>query len=356
MIRLTVILGCILALLIIAFACKNSAVKPPIGAAPVSPVPGMKDKINGITMVAPPRPFSADPMLPVQAVGGSWIATIPYAFTRIGIPDVRYNAFSGQWWGERAEGVRETIRLAHQAGIKVMLKPQVYVPYGWTGTLDYPSDEQWSQWEAAYEKYLLPFAAMADSMQVELFCIGTEFRTAISKRPQFWRNLIAKVRQQYKGKLVYSSNWDDWEQVPFWKDLDYIGLSGYFPLAEGDTPSVDSLKVAWKPICSRLRAFSTQMNKPVLFTEFGYLSVDGCGWRNWELEARVNALAINQQAQANCYEALFETFHSEPWWAGSFLWKWFPNGQGHEGYPERDYTPQGKLAEYTLKRWYRPNN
>lgn len=52
---------------------------------------------------------------------------------------------------------------------------------------------------------------------------------------------------------------------------------------------------------------------------------------------------INEQAQANCFEALFSTFQPEDWWAGGFMWKWFPNMRGHEGYPERDYTPQGKF-------------
>jgi hypothetical protein len=31
----------------------------------------------------------------------------------------------------------------------------------------------------------------------------------------------------------------------------------------------------------------------------------------------------------------------------------FPNMRGHEGYPERDYTPQGKMAEEILRKWYR---
>ncbi|MCB9332001.1 MAG: hypothetical protein H6574_13045 [Lewinellaceae bacterium] len=61
---------------------------------------------------------------------------------------------------------------------------------------------------------------------------------------------------------------------------------------------------------------------------------------------------INEQAQANCLEALLSTMQAEPWWAGGFLWKWFPNGRGHEGYPERDYTPQGKVGEAVLRRWY----
>ncbi len=94
------------------------------------------------------------------------------------------------------------------------------------------------------------------------------------------------------------------------------------------------------------------MKKPILFTEYGYLSVDGCAWKGWEVESKVNQMPINQQAQANAIGALWNTFSQEPWWAGGFLWKWFPEMQGHEGYPERDYTPQGKIAQDTLKYWH----
>jgi hypothetical protein len=234
-----------------------------------------------------------------------------------------------------------------------MLKPQVYVPNGWTGALDFKTDEDWSQWEAAYERYILRFAALADSTNTELFCIGTEFNNAIQKRPQFWTSVIKKIKKVYRGKLTYSSNWDDWARVPFWNELDYIGLGGYFPLVDATTPEVASLKTAWKPILERLKTLSLEKGKPVLFTEFGYLSVDGCGWRNWELESGIEGRSINEQAQANCLEALFSTFQPETWWAGGFLWKWFPNMRGHEGYPERDYTPQGKLGEGVLKKWYK---
>ncbi|MBL7775911.1 MAG: hypothetical protein JNK89_07895 [Saprospiraceae bacterium] len=308
--------------------------------------------ICGLTLVAPPEPFAENPMPAVQQAGAGWIAVVPYAFTRPGQAAVRYSETGKHWWGERPEGVRETIRLAHAAGLKVMLKPQVYLPRSWTGALHFESDADWSAWETDYERYILRMARLADSTQVDLFCLGTEFRTSVARNPGFWSELIRKVRDCYAGKLVYSANWDDWEQVPFWAQLDYIGLSGYFPLVEGATPEVEALKVAWKPICQRLAAFSQKTGRPVLFTEYGYLSVDGCGWRNWELEADIRSRPINEQAQANCLEALHATLQAETWWAGGFLWKWFPNMRGHEGYPERDYTPQGKLGEAVLKKWY----
>jgi hypothetical protein len=334
--------------------CKNSNASTPASLTTSSSgVKSTDRKIAGLTMVAPPRPFPTDPMPQIQLVGAGWIAAVPYAFTRPGEANVHYHADGGgQWWGETPAGTAETILTAHRSGIKVMLKPQVYIPGGWTGALDFGTDQEWEQWEAGYTQYIMHMALIADTTHADLFCIGTEFNNAINKRTNYWRKLIVQIKTRYHGKLVYSSNWDDWESVPFWNDLDYIGLGGYFPLIEAETPTVEALCEAWRPIRDRLKKFSQQQNRPVLFTEFGYLSVSNCGWRNWELENGIKSRPINEQAQANCFDALFSTFFTESWWAGGFLWKWFPNGQGHEGYPERDYTPQGKLSETIIKKWY----
>jgi len=333
--------------ILLAAFCNRT--KPAIQA---SVLPTSGEKMMGLTFVAPPEPFSNNPMPAVKSMGAGWIAVVPYAFTRPGNPHVQYNEGGWQWWGERPEGVAESIRLAHENGLRVMLKPQVYVPGSWTGMLRFDTPEAWASWELDYSNYILNMAKLGAEQGAELFCIGTEFRTAIAERPAYWSELIKQVRAVFPGKLVYSANWDDWEQAPFWTELDYIGLSSYFPLVEGATPDVEAMKTAWEPIRNKLKAFSQKKDKPVLFTEYGYLSVDGCGWRNWELEKNIEQRAINEQAQANAYEALFQTFHAESWWAGGFLWKWFPNMRGHEGYPERDYTPQGKKGEEIIRKWY----
>ena len=331
-------------------ACSQPTPKQIQAGPPIAP--DTSEKINGLTFVAPPEPFTENPMPAVKAVGASWIAVVPYAFTRPGTPSVHYRISGGQWWGERPEGVRESIRLAHTQGIKVMLKPQVYVPGSWTGLINFQNTADWEKWEAEYEAYILLMADIAKTEQADMFCIGTEFNNPIQKRPEYWKALIGKIRARYPGKLVYSSNWDDWSRVPFWDQLDYIGLSGYFPLVQAETPDMAALQHAWKPICEQLKTYSARYNKPVLFTEYGYLSVDSCSWRNWELERGIEQRRINEQAQANCIDALHATLQGESWWAGGFIWKWFPNMRGHEGYPERDYTPQGKAGEAVLRKWF----
>jgi hypothetical protein len=352
-----IILFSLILLGILASACQFFVQKKEVKKAePViekKPSVVFSEKINGLTMVAPWAPFTDDPMAEVKSISANWIAVVPYAFTPSNGPArVVYNQHGQQWWGERPEGIAETVRRAHESSLSVMLKPQVYIDNNWTGSLEYTDQKDAENWEADYEKYILNMAQLAENQRIMLFCIGTEFRGMIGKRPEFWFQLIEKIRAIYHGKLTYSANWDDWSKVPFWSKLDFVGLGGYFPLVDEKEPSVEKIVAAWQPIRAQLQAFSDSLQKPILFTEYGYLTVDNCSWRNWELESNINSRPINQLAQANAMHALHTVFQKETWWAGGFLWKWFPNGMGHEGYPERDYTPQGKQSEVILKKWF----
>ena len=185
-----------------------------------------------------------------------------------------------------------------------------------------------------------------------MFCVGTEFKISVKKRPHFWKQLIEDMRCRYTGKLVYSSNWDNYDNVSFWEDLDYVGISSYFPLSSAATPTESDLKKEWQSKIKLFRKFYRKAGKQILFTEYGYLSVDGCAGKTWELEKKVHSLPINEQAQANAFQSLYSQLWDEEFWAGGFIWKWFPEGMGHEGYVPRDYTPQDKKAERVIAQWF----
>lgn len=311
----------------------------------------LAQKLKGVTVVAPPDAYKSNIITPLQDIGVDFIKVVPYGFTRKGKTNVTFNV-PMQWWGEKEEGVIETIRLAKKDDIGVMLKPQIYIPGGWVGELDFKTEREWLTWESNYRKFIFHFVDIAVRENIEIFCIGTEFKRSVEERPEFWSNLIVDIRKEFCGKLTYSANWDNYKKIKFWKELDFIGVSSYFPLSEEKTPSVTSLVQAWKPIVKELRSYSNKLNVPILFTEYGYLSVDGCAGKTWELEKKVRSLNINEQAQANALEALYTVFWKEDFWAGGFMWKWFPEGKGHEGYIERDYTPQDKKSIQVMQSWF----
>ena len=280
--------------------------------------------MKGVSLVAPSKPFPSDPMVSLNELGANWVTTIPYAFSKKGEPSVYFNN-GYQWWGERPEGIIETIRLAQENNLKVVVKPQVWIRGGWVGEVDFRKEEDWKQWEKDYTNYIMTFAEIADSMNVEVLCIGTEYKIAVQKREKYWRGLIRAIKKIYKGKLTYASNWDEYELVPFWDELDFVGIDTYFPLVDSKTPTIKELKKAWQPILKKLRKFHQKTGKPIVFTEYGYMSIDGCAHKNWEIESKRTEVPLNQQAQANAIEALFEVFWQEEWWGGGFLWKWYGN-------------------------------
>lgn len=307
-------------------------------------------KINGITFEAPHRAIGLESMQPLKAVNASWVALTPFAFSSANKPHLVFDQ-PRQWWGERSEGITETVGYAQTLGLKIMIKPHVWVRgQGWPGEFELTSNADWERWEQNYRDYIISYARLADSLDVDLYCIGTEFRKATVQRPQFWKALIAEVKTLYDGKLTYAANWDNYENISFWEEFDYIGVDAYFPVSSRQTPPVDQLIEGWQDTKILLKEFSEQNAIPILFTEFGYRSIDHAAGGDWNYN--LDSLAVNEQAQANAYRALFESFWGEPWFAGGFIWKWHAFPEHRTRRPDRRFTPQGKRAEKTIRNWY----
>ncbi len=309
-------------------------------------------RVSGMTLIAPPDEFAEDPFPPLVENNVKWIGVVPYSFIRRGDAKVQFGNANHQWWGETPEGVKETIRLAKIHNLNIMLKPQVWIQGSWVGEMDYETEEEWAIWENSYREYILAFAKIAQENEVEIFCIGTEFKIAALEREGYWRSLIREVRDVYCGSLTYCSNWDHYDKIPFWKELDMIGISAYFPLTEKKTPTVKELVKLWKPVKQKLEKFSEKNKKPILFAEYGYLSIDGCAGKTWELEQVRTVTPVNEQAQANALEALYTTFYQQDFWAGCVMWKWWDWVKENNDYMQREYTPRWKKGEIVLRDWY----
>jgi hypothetical protein len=204
-------------------------------------------------------------------------------------------------------------------------------------------------WEDSYRTYILSFAEIADSVDAELFCIGTEYRFAAKKREAFWRQLIKEVREIYDGPLTYAANWDNYENVKFWDDLDYIGIDGYFPVSKEQNPSFETMKSGWEEVTKGLKKFSQEWDRKIIFTEYGFKSSEYNVSGLQDEKTKVP----NMENQFNGYRALFETIWMEDFFAGGFLWKWtfFPN-EKNSGTTNSRYTPQGKPAYGLIRDVY----
>jgi hypothetical protein len=196
---------------------------------------------------------------------------------------------------------------------------------------------------------VLTYARVADSLGVEMYCIGTEMDNFVDKRPQFWQSLIQQVRKVYRGPLTYADNWGHYRQSPFWESLDYIGVDAYFPLSPEQHPSVAALENGWTKHLEELENFAAKHQKPILFTEIGYRSVDFTADKPWE---SYRESPENYALQADAYQAFFGKVWPQKWLAGVFFWKWFLyEPHHHDGLDA--YSPQTKPAEKVLELGFR---
>lgn len=262
------------------------------------------------------------------------IALVPYAVTRPGESSLRWMG-AGSW--EPDEGIRTLIAEAHALKMKVLLKPQVWVPRGFTGDLEFAQPAERERWFLEYSRYILHHAALAMQAKADLFCVGTEF-VNLRDAPN-WKTLIDQTRKVYSGPLLYAATQGpEFETIAFWDRLDYIGLNNYYPLP-------DSLDCA--ALVTKVEAVSRKFRKPVIFTEVGYTSLKNPHREPWDETPRTISLAD----QARCYDAVLGAFYTKPWMQGFFFWKVGTNGFG--GASDGSHTPWGKPAMDVMSRWYR---
>lgn len=311
-------------------------------------------KFTGVNFA--PAEFGAqkDSGIPaLDSIGAQWLALTPFAYMNGNTDPTIIFPNDKNWWGDKPENMLSVIRDARKFGKKLVLKPHFWVEgTGWAGTLDFDS-LGWLQFEKNYSDFILRWAVFAEMNDIEMFCFATELKTVVKKRPKFIKRLIKHIRKFYRGRLMYAANWDDYRRFPFWDDLDYIGVDAYFPISDSKTPTAEEVHELWKPFADQLALFAVRKRKLIVFTEYGYRSVNKPVWKQWEVEYDSHYENVNLQAQVNSYEGLFRAVWNEPWFAGGFIWKWYPEPVHYTGTTNNsDYTPQQKPAAAVIKKWY----
>jgi len=337
-------------------------------------------KINGLSFGGPSEAYYTLEMFEdLKTSNATWVAIIPETTldrsTLKLVPDEE-----NIYWGATIAATIEFTKLAKQADLKVFLKPHIFLGKKvdkkespkvvftknasstnkefstdktrgaeWRGDLILKNENDWTILETEYEAYILKLAKVADSLEVDLFSVGTELKQFAIKRPLFWKQLIQKVRTIYTGPLTYAANWDEYNKLSFWQDLDYIGVDTYFPINKMKTPSLKKTLKNWKSIQKQLRKFSRKENRKILLTEFGYRNISYAGKRPWTHD-KGEIHTPNYQAQVNLYEAFFQTFWNKSWVAGGFSWRWFSHTLSDK---DTSFSVQGKPALAILQKWYK---
>ena len=282
-----------------------------------------------------------------KELGSNAMTIVPYSF----ISDKNQPApfrFSDSPQGENDAAVIHATHTATDLGMYTLLKPQVFVGDSWPGDIEMKTQADWDQFFHEYYKWIRHYAFLAEIHEMDGLSIGVEFTKATLGHPEAWRTIIANLRGLFSGDLTYCANWgEEFENIEFWDDLDFIGLNSYYPLSKADNPSDEELLAKFDTIRTKIVKVHEQFQKPIVFTEIGFRSIDH-PWKNPHAEADES---INQMAQQRCYEVIFKGIENEPWCQGILWWK-FPSYLGYRGTDNNAFTPNNKLAEETVRTWF----
>ena len=276
------------------------------------------------------------------------VALVPYS----GMRDPKqptFLSFNRSSGGENDESVIYSAHQAKKLGMTVMLKPHVWIRGDWPGGVSMNSEEDWELFFDYYYRWIRHYALLAEIHEMDLFSVGVEFAQATLSHEDDWRDIIRKVRKLYSGHLTYSANWgDEFENVGFWDELDYIGLNCYYPLTKDADPSDAEMKSNFKKVLKKARQISETYNKPLMFTEIGFRSVDR-PWLNPHEE--VQDRAFNEEHQARCYKIVFDAIQDQDWIKGIYWWKW-PTTLQNISAEDRRFVPYDKTAERVVDEWF----
>lgn len=299
-------------------------------------------------------PEAADSLRKLKETGCEWIALAFWTW--------QDHVFSTQiqfdyGYTVTDRDIAHAVELAKKLGLKVCLKPVVNSRDGlWRGLITFPKEEPdvrsyWDEWFRSYTHFVVHYAELAEELDCELFCIGCEMVGTERERDR-WKETIARVREVYRGPLVYNANHGKEEQVDWFDKLDLIGTSAYYPVGEHNDASEQTMIANWLPVRDRLKKLHERFNKPVVFMEIGCRSARGCASMPWDFK-HVN-LPFSEDEQANFYSSVLKVFWDEPWFAGFFWWDWstklYPREQARSNH---GFDIYGKKAQRVLEQWYR---
>jgi len=245
----------------------------------------------------------------------------------------------------------ELFRIAHGSGLRIVLMPKVLLSDprdgGWRGKI---APVSWEAWFDQYREMILHYARLAQRGRAEVFLVGSEL-VSTEKHTEQWRRIIREVRAVYTGLLGYSANWDHYQGIQFWADLDLVGLTTYHNLNRADKPepTAADLAAAWAPIRDEILAWRAEIGRPLLFTEVGWCSQEGCSIEPWNYYHSEEATPAGHREQRDNYAAFVKTWAGRPEVGGLLWWEW-TGGPG--GANDHSYTPRSKPAEQVLREFF----
>jgi len=248
----------------------------------------------------------------------------------------------------RLDTLENIIHDAHELGLMVQIHLAMNLkrrkPNDWHGMISPDNKQQW--WDA-YQKLVLEMAEFSKRNEVEALIIGTEY-VSMEQDEKYWRELIGKLRKQTKfpGMLGYGANYNSLD-ISWADELDFLGISAYWPLSENRDPDLQTLNQSWSLINKKLAyLLDKQPSLRIEFTEVGYASqpyssVLPFSWKPHKGKVQ----SFTEQLQ--CYRSLLKFLEGAPKIKGVHI---FASTAADDDPDSIGYTPFGKPAERVVNQ------
>lgn len=235
------------------------------------------------------------------------------------------------------------ISIAQNAGVEVILKPHIdCLDEQPRYTIDPTDYELWMQrYRAVIGKYL----TIASQFSHKSFVIATELDNIVES--QKFTEFCDSIRNMSSMRIIISTSYNHFVKSTIWKHADVIGVNAYFNLDNSNKPSESTLRETWNYWLNTMNQLSQLNGKPVILTEVGFMSRSTAAANPGDFSGNP---PVDVALQEQCYDALlsqackFKNIH------GIFFWQWELGTLSSDA--EKDYTPRGKPAENTIKRYW----
>ena len=247
------------------------------------------------------------------------------------------------------DAIADAIRLSRREGLEVTLFPIVRLSdprssKEWRGTLA-PANRD--AWFASYGQLLADLASLGALTGASRLVVGSELSSLDGDRAH-WQPLVARIRALFPGTLVYSANWDHYQDAGLYDLVDEIGVVAYFSLREKDGPGdVAALTERWRSVRREIESNLAAYAKPFVLTELGYRSRTGATAAPWD-EVLGGVPDVDEQTRA--FQAFRQAWtargQTSSRLAGLYVWNWY----GYGGPESTSYTPRGKPAVDVIRK------
>lgn len=235
--------------------------------------------------------------------------------------------------------IKQGISDLRELGLRVIVKPHVWVPERWAGSVMMTSPSDWEYWFENYRKALVEVARAANEEGAQALSVGTELRETTFQ--DNWFEVIDAARGAFSGELTYvAHNSQEALRVPFWDKLDMVSASLYPELGRPNSPA--DWRKAMELQLDRCTRLAQRHAKPFCIGEIGLRSATDATAKPWE-SAEERAADADPQLQYNVLSEWLKLAQRYQV-AETLIWRWISD-PGAGGVDDTDFTIQNKPAQ-----------